>query len=173
MNKSEYTKHAAKFAGELTFDRIPSEVVSILKKSFMDTIGVMLAGSKSDEGRTIIKYVKASNEPGPISVLGSGLCATIDTAALANGTFSHALDFDDCCDSVKGTQVSRLCRQYLRCASLLRFQERKPSRPMPPDLRWKLIWELRLVTHAMKKGSILQERLELLERQLQLANSSD
>lgn len=102
MNKSEYTAHAAKFAGELTFEKVPCEVISILKKSFMDTIGVMLAGSKSDEGRTIIKYVKASNEPGPISVVGSGLCATVDTAALANGTFSHALDFDDCCDSVKG-----------------------------------------------------------------------
>ena len=43
----------------------------------------------------LLRYAGAGQERGPIPILGTGMTATAEMAALVNGTFGHALDYDD------------------------------------------------------------------------------
>lgn len=64
--------------------------------AFLDTIGVTLAGASEPAGR-IVQSVVVAQGLGPCVVLGTPIRAGAATAALANGTAAHALDFDDMC----------------------------------------------------------------------------
>lgn len=84
----------------LRYDTLPPEAVHWAKVGILDTIGVTLAGS-NDPSATIVATTLAS---------GSGLSLVYGTAkriapldaALVNGTASHALDFDDCNNTLGG-----------------------------------------------------------------------
>jgi 2-methylcitrate dehydratase PrpD len=69
------------------------------KVGILDTVGVTLAGS-GDPSATIVAGVLSSN--GPSLVLGSNKRTGSLDAALVNGTASHALDFDDCNNTLGG-----------------------------------------------------------------------
>ena len=54
-----------------------------------------MAGSVSPQGRIIIKHVKENGGIPESSVLGAGFRTSAPNAAFANGTLTHALDYDD------------------------------------------------------------------------------
>lgn len=118
MHDTGFTARAAKFAAELTYDKIPPEAIARAKNAMLDLMGVALAGSRSAEGRKMLEYVKACDEKGVVSLIGCGFKASLDTATLANGLFSHALDFDDCNDSVHGHPSVALVPVILSLCSL-------------------------------------------------------
>ena len=60
-----------------------------------DTFAVMLAGAGSEVAPPLLRYVEQTGERGASPILGSGRTASPEMAALVNGTFGHALDFDD------------------------------------------------------------------------------
>ena len=66
------------------------------RKSILDGFGLALAGSVSEMGPLIRKYVEAQGlSGGKASIIGSRLKAPARFAALANGVFIHADDYDD------------------------------------------------------------------------------
>jgi 2-methylcitrate dehydratase PrpD len=67
----------------------------------LDTVGVMLAGASEPAAR-IVQRVIANEGNGACRILGTGLIAGATSAALANGTAAHALDFDDVSNSLGG-----------------------------------------------------------------------
>jgi len=64
-------------------------------KVIADTFAVILAGVGSEVADPLRRYLDTSRESGASPILGTGLTATAETAALINGTFGHALDYDD------------------------------------------------------------------------------
>ncbi len=62
----------------------------------LDTVGVMLAGASEPAAR-IVQAVAAAEGAGTCVIAGTRLRTSASSAALANGTAAHALDFDDMC----------------------------------------------------------------------------
>ena len=83
----------------LRYDDLPPEAIQWAKVGIVDTVGVTLAGS-SDSSATIVAGVLSGT--GPSLVLGTNTRTGPLDAALVNGTASHALDFDDCNNTLGG-----------------------------------------------------------------------
>ncbi len=89
------TESIARFVVDTTYEDIPQEAFQISKRQLLDVLGVALAGSKQPLGQIMCSFVaKVGGEP-LSSLIGSGMYTSPPTAALANGTFCHALDYDD------------------------------------------------------------------------------
>ena len=84
----------------LTYDTLPPEAIHWAKVGILDTVGVTLAGSREETPR-IVEGI-ASHGAGPSLVFGGSRRAGPLDAALVNGTASHALDFDDCNNTLGG-----------------------------------------------------------------------
>jgi 2-methylcitrate dehydratase PrpD len=64
--------------------------------AFVDTVGVTLAGASEPASRAV-QRVAAKDGGSACTVLATPIRAAAGTAALANGTAAHALDYDDMC----------------------------------------------------------------------------
>jgi 2-methylcitrate dehydratase PrpD len=91
----------AKRITALRYEHLPPEAVHWAKVGILDTIGVTLAGS-SDPSATIVAQTLASGSTGRSLVYGTNKRVGPLDAALINGTASHALDFDDCNNTLGG-----------------------------------------------------------------------
>jgi len=85
-----------------TYEDLPEEAIYWAKVALLDTLGVTLAGSQEDCARIVDTVLGTAPAPGPSLVLGRGRRAGALDAALINGTASHALDYDDCSDTLGG-----------------------------------------------------------------------
>ena len=95
MNISQrYTEQVARFVVETRVDTIPREVAAAAKTAILDCLGVALAGSKEDGTLICAEQVRIEGARGVASVWGQGFKSSASLAALANGTATHALDFD-------------------------------------------------------------------------------
>jgi 2-methylcitrate dehydratase PrpD len=99
-NTMPLTLELAKRINALRFEQLPAEAVHWAKVGILDTVGVTLAGS-IDPGARIVARTLAS-AGGPSLVFGSAARVGALDAALINGTASHALDFDDCNNTLGG-----------------------------------------------------------------------
>ena len=84
----------------LRYEDLPSDAIHWAKVGILDTIGVTLAGS-SDPSARIVNGVLGT-AAGPSLIFGTGRRVNALDAALINGTASHALDFDDCNNTLGG-----------------------------------------------------------------------
>ena len=89
----------AKRINALNYEALPPEAVHWAKVGILDTVGVTLAGA-DDPSATIVAGVLSAN--GPSLLLGTAKRTGALDAALVNGTASHALDFDDCNNTLGG-----------------------------------------------------------------------
>jgi 2-methylcitrate dehydratase PrpD len=85
----------AEFVVETDEHTIPGECYRAARDACFDCIGVMLAGAAQPHGRMIVDFAAQEGGAGPCTVVGTPLRTSATTAALANGTLGHALDFDD------------------------------------------------------------------------------
>jgi 2-methylcitrate dehydratase PrpD len=81
------------------YDVLPEEALRSARVAILDTVGCTLAGASEPCARSV-KAVAAST--GPCPLFGTGQRAGPLDAALINGTASHALDFDDCSNTLGG-----------------------------------------------------------------------
>lgn len=84
----------------MRYDTLPPEAVHWAKVGILDTVGVTLAGS-DDPSATIVAATLGSGS-GTSLVYGTDRRVGSLDAALVNGTASHALDFDDCNNTLGG-----------------------------------------------------------------------
>jgi len=89
------TESIACFITANSLSDIPPVALDKAKKAIADTFAVILAGAGAEVSPPLLRYVRTFGEPGSSMILGTGLTASPQTAALVNGTFGHALDFDD------------------------------------------------------------------------------
>lgn len=89
----------AKFIAELKFEDIPTDIVELVKLDIMDTLGCMLAGTKSDSVEKMIRVMEELSDKKECTVFGQdGLKLSADAAAFVNGSTTFVIDYDDLCD---------------------------------------------------------------------------
>lgn len=76
----------------ITFDAIPVDARTVARHCLLDWFGVALGGSREPLSEII---VREAGDGGASTLVGRGERAGMLSAALINGTMSHALDFDD------------------------------------------------------------------------------
>src|SRR5437899_379176 len=90
------TKYVSEFIASTKYRDIPEDVLALGRKSILDGFGLALAGSVSPMGPLIRQYVEKFVAPGSkSSIVGTGMKVPTRFAALANGVFIHADDYDD------------------------------------------------------------------------------
>src|ERR1700716_400635 len=88
------TARGADFIAAFALKPAPALAVERGRTAFIDTVGVMLAGSRSEPAGIVLELVRAEGAQPQGSVVRQALRASPQLAALANGVASHALDFD-------------------------------------------------------------------------------
>jgi 2-methylcitrate dehydratase PrpD len=90
----------ARRSAALRFEDLPADAVHRAKVGILDTIGVTLAGSGEPAARIVGRVVPPHG--GSSLLFGSADRTNALDAALINGTAAHALDFDDCNNTLGG-----------------------------------------------------------------------
>ena len=85
----------AAFAEQLKFEDIPSNVIARVKLHILDILGIGLAASDMEFARIVVETVRAWGGTPQSTVLRYGDRLPVPSAVLANGSFTHGLDFDD------------------------------------------------------------------------------
>lgn len=89
------TARVASFIHSTALDAFPPDAVPKARKAIADTFAAILSGAGSEVSQPLLSYINAMHASGESPILGTGLSAAPETAALVNGTFGHALDYDD------------------------------------------------------------------------------
>ena len=100
----------------MTFDALPPDAVHWAKIGLLDTVGVTLAGHAEPCAQLA---ARVSAAPGPALLLGTARRTAPLDAALINGTASHALDFDDCSDTLGGHPSAQVLSALLAAADTI------------------------------------------------------
>jgi len=85
----------AEFLLEVSSRSLSQEVLGQAKLLFLDTVGIALASSTMDFGRIAIRGAQRLGGRPESSLIGAKGRVSASAAALANGTLSHGLDYDD------------------------------------------------------------------------------
>lgn len=86
----------------LRYEDLPEAAIDTAKMAVLDTIGVALAGCREQAPKIVESVLGNSAASGPSLVFGGDRRMTCLDAALINGTSAHALDFDDCNNTLGG-----------------------------------------------------------------------
>lgn len=93
------TKKLADSIVGVDYNDIPEIVTDHAKLAIRDYVGVAIYGSQDEVGDIITDYVSESYNGTESSIIGQGRTSPAG-AALANGTFGHAIDYDDTFESI-------------------------------------------------------------------------
>jgi len=97
-----FTEYAIKFILEIDWCDLPAEVQHQSKRCLMDTMGALLAGSKTPVGAIMSRVATEQFSGNQATILVDGKQASASGAALANGFSCNALDIDDGYRMIKG-----------------------------------------------------------------------
>lgn len=86
----------------MRYEALPPEAVDWAKISFVDTIACALASAPEAAPRIVEKVLARGEKTGPSLIWGTDRRASSLDAAAINGTAAHALDYDDCNNSLAG-----------------------------------------------------------------------
>ena len=101
METKSTTQQIADFVTTLQYDSLSSDLLLMVKRSILDGLAVIMAGSTTQTSRLIRNYLEDTKVDGKSRVLGSSISTSAQLAALANGISGHVMDYDD-------TQLSSL-----------------------------------------------------------------
>ena len=91
------SEQIGQFIAGFVLESVPPRALERARIAFIDTLGVMLAGSREGPA-VIVRDMVALEGTHPVaSIVGTSQRASPQLAALANGVASHALDFDLTC----------------------------------------------------------------------------
>jgi 2-methylcitrate dehydratase PrpD len=105
------------------FADVPDEALRWARIGIIDTIGVTLAGAEQPCARIARTVAAPSN--GAALVLGTRERMKPSDAALVNGTAAHALDFDDCSNTLGGHPSAPILPALFALADELRASGRR------------------------------------------------
>ena len=86
----------------MQYEDLPAEAVRWAKISFIDTIGCAFAGIDERGPQITQKVLTTGRGAGPSLIWGTARRAMPLDAAAVNGIAAHALDYDDCNNSIAG-----------------------------------------------------------------------
>ena len=95
-SESRATAAVIDFITQSKIDHFSREAVALAKQCIADGLGVILAGSTTRGSGIVREYIRRGEEADEATVLGAeAFRCRAASAALANGTAGHALDYDD------------------------------------------------------------------------------
>ncbi len=86
----------------VTYDSLTPDALHWAKVAILDTVGCTLAGAQEDCARIIGQAATYGTAGGDCLVFGTDRRVGPLDAALINGTAAHALDYDDCSNTLGG-----------------------------------------------------------------------
>jgi hypothetical protein len=89
------TETVARWILDTSYPEIPEKTKRATAVASFDAMGCMLAGSAQPSGKLMSGYIDELGGSPHATVVGTGQRTSAANAALANGTFGHALDYDD------------------------------------------------------------------------------
>src|SRR2546426_3728952 len=92
----------ASYVATESFDKFPEATVRAARRAILDTLGVTLAGSVEPTAARVRAMIAHRRTADEATLIGTALRGAVEDAALANGTASHALDYDDLNQSLSG-----------------------------------------------------------------------
>ncbi len=88
------SERVAAFVTGFDLQAAPAELTDLAQTALIDTIGVMLAGSAEPASGIVCDMIASEAAAPAAGIVGRGLRTSPQSAALANGTATQALDFD-------------------------------------------------------------------------------
>jgi 2-methylcitrate dehydratase PrpD len=89
------TEDIANFVVSFSLRTAPAELLPKAREPFLDSFGVMLAGSREESAQLAARWVQNQSAAGICGVVAQkGLRTSAANAALANGVAAHTLDYD-------------------------------------------------------------------------------
>ena len=85
----------AKFAREITYDKLPEEVVKQAKLCLLDLVGAACAGATALPGHVVTEIIEEAGGSPQAVLIGRKERVPALNAALGNGLYAHALELDD------------------------------------------------------------------------------
>jgi 2-methylcitrate dehydratase PrpD len=95
MREAHLTADIATYLSEASFEKIPSKAIEVAKLHILDCLGVAAAGAREPAARIVSAFVSAEGGVSSSTIIAGRLRTPASSAALANGTSAHVLDFDD------------------------------------------------------------------------------
>jgi 2-methylcitrate dehydratase PrpD len=89
------TEIIANFVRHTSANALPALAYEKAMANIVDTVGCILAGANSELREPVEAFLKQGGSSGSNIVAGTSLRTSPALAAFANGSFGHALDFDD------------------------------------------------------------------------------
>jgi 2-methylcitrate dehydratase PrpD len=87
---------------KVRYDTLPAAALHWARVAILDTVGVTLAGASEPCARIAARVLTGGGSTGPSLIFGTEHRAAPLDAAMINGTAAHALDFDDCSNTLGG-----------------------------------------------------------------------
>jgi 2-methylcitrate dehydratase PrpD len=89
------TARLARFASSLSVEQIPCDVLDLLKRMLLDTLGTTLAANTLGEGCSeLVAFARKAGGRPECTLIGFGDKVPASFAALVNGGLAHALNYD-------------------------------------------------------------------------------
>jgi 2-methylcitrate dehydratase PrpD len=89
------TEDVAGFAAAFSLRTAPAELLPRVREAFLDSFGVMLAGSREESARIAASWIRIERAEGSCAVIAQlDFRTSPANAALANGVAAHTLDYD-------------------------------------------------------------------------------
>ena len=97
-NDTNYTQVLTEYATNLTYDKIPAEVIERVKLMTLHTLGVSLAAKNDELAQDCVKVCRELNggAGGTATVWTTGEKLSPASASFVNGTLADTLDWEDC-----------------------------------------------------------------------------
>jgi 2-methylcitrate dehydratase PrpD len=89
------TQVLSEFASKTNIEDISAEAIAATKRHILDCAGVALAATVEPAGRIVVDITREQGGDAKASVLGTNLRTGVVSAAWANGSLAHLLDYDD------------------------------------------------------------------------------
>jgi len=83
------------YLSETTFDNITQEAIEAARRSILDTLGVIVAGSNGEDIASLLGLLQSLGGPAEATVLVHGMRLPVIHATWANGAMARAREFDD------------------------------------------------------------------------------
>ena len=89
------TEDVTGFAAAFSLRTAPAELLPRVREAFLDSFGVMLAGSREESARIASRWIRIERAEGSCAVIAQlDFRTSPANAALANGVAAHTLDYD-------------------------------------------------------------------------------
>jgi len=113
------------FSTRVCYEKLPPGVINQVRRIVLDTIGCMIAGTRTVTGRRILSLAEDLKQPGGTTVMGADEPVNPMMAANINGVIANVLDGDDGHRLAKGHPAGVIVPAALAAAEMERADGRR------------------------------------------------